>query len=70
MWKINKIIKNKMTNEKKLIQKDQRAFAKDPLGKLNKAQTKRLEDAFFAQRDYEIETMGFVEDELTKAYNF
>lgn len=37
-----------MTFEQKAEQKDQRAFKTNPLKRLNKAQTKRLEQAYFA----------------------
>ena len=59
-----------MTHEQKLISKDERELRKDPLAYLNKARTRRLEEAFFAQQAYEKKTMEFIEDELQKDYNF
>ena len=56
----------KLTYEQKLILKDERNFKKDPLKRLNKAQTKRLEEAYFAKLKEENEE--YVE-ELYKKLN-
>lgn len=45
----------KLTQEQKLELKDRQDFDRDPLARLNKAQTKRLEEAYFAQLEQERE---------------
>lgn len=48
-------MKNQKSYEDKMLKKDEKEFSDDPFRKLNKAKTKRLEEAFFAQMQFEEE---------------
>ena len=52
------------TFEQQLAEKDEREAKQDPLAKLNKARTKRLEEAYFAQlQDEEEEYQNSIMEE-------